>query len=88
MKLSFSERRIAFGLCGGMSNRQIAEALGMDPDSTGPLVTRLLTKTGMANRFEFALQQNAAVRDLLHAEPFAEQIFPQRYRNGKLRRAA
>ena len=72
MRLDFGERQIAFGLCCGMSNEQMADALGVAKNTVAGRARHLMEKTGMANRIEFALQQNARVREQIYGEPGPE----------------
>ena len=58
-------RQIAFGLCCGMPDRVIAEVCGLSVGSVGRMVYGIMQSTGMSDRFEFATQQNAAVRRLM-----------------------
>jgi DNA-binding NarL/FixJ family response regulator len=66
---TFRERQLAFAICCGMPDSVIAEALGIGPYRVRISIAELLEKTGMANRVEFATQQNAAVRELLYPDP-------------------
>lgn len=57
-------RQVSVGICGGMSYHQMAEALGVPPSKISRVVNELFDRTGMSDRLEFALRQNAAVREL------------------------
>lgn len=70
--LTFEERQLAFALCCRMPYAVIAQALGITTKSVARRVTSLLDKTGMGDPFEFALQQNAAVRELAQGEDLGE----------------
>jgi len=56
-------RQVAVCLCVHLSDRRIAELLGITYYRATRIVNQLLTETGMGDRMEFAIQQNAAVRD-------------------------
>jgi DNA-binding NarL/FixJ family response regulator len=58
------QRQVALGLCVGMTNRQMSEVLGISKGMVRRVREELLKKTGM-DSFEFATQQNAAVREAL-----------------------
>ena len=54
-KLSRREQEIAQLVAQGMSNRSIAEELGLSEQSVKNLVSRILRKTGLGNRVQLAL---------------------------------
>jgi DNA-binding NarL/FixJ family response regulator len=66
VRFTLRQRQLAFAICCGMPLRVIAEALSISVLTVKGMLHHLLNKTGMANRIEFALQQNAAVRELLY----------------------
>jgi hypothetical protein len=57
------KRQIALCTCVRMNYRQIAMALGISTYEAQRVTEQLLDETGMSDRFEFAVQQNAAVRE-------------------------
>lgn len=68
-KLSWElrKRQFAFAICCGMPTEVVAGALGSTIHAVQACITRLLEESGMADRFEFAIQQNADVRERLYA---------------------
>jgi DNA-binding CsgD family transcriptional regulator len=72
MTLSRNERerilhRMTLCMCVGMSIQQTADTLDLPYTNVVNLRGVLFNRTGMTGRVEFAVQQNAAVRELLHA---------------------
>ena len=61
-------RQVSVGICGGMSYGQMAEALEVPLHKISRIVNELFNRTGMSDRLEFALRQNAAVRELAFPE--------------------
>lgn len=86
--MTFQQRQLAIGICLGLNGRKIAEVLGIDAASANTMIYRLLLEAGMASRYEFATQQNAAVREKLYAQPFVEPDYARRPRRGRPRRVA
>jgi DNA-binding NarL/FixJ family response regulator len=72
MELDFDERQIAVGLCCGMAEKQMAEALGVSLNQIRHRTRKLLDRSGMADRMEFALVQNAAVREQMYPDVAAK----------------
>lgn len=58
-------RQISLCLCVGLSNRQMADVLGAPESVIAREAFCVLEDSGMDSRFEFALRQNAAVREEL-----------------------
>jgi DNA-binding NarL/FixJ family response regulator len=58
-------RQIAMGICLGMSVRQMAEALDLNIPTVYKSHYRVIRDAGMSDRVEFALLQNAGVREVL-----------------------
>jgi len=56
-------RQLTLALCCGMPEPVIASALGLQQRAVHSAIWRLVEDRGMTNRIEFAIQQNAAVRE-------------------------
>lgn len=56
-------RQVAFGLCAGLHYGQTAEPPGILYQAVEHCARGLFDQPGMADRFEFAVQENAAVRE-------------------------
>lgn len=69
MARTLIERQVVLGMCAGMRAYQIAEAIERPAEAVARVMRRLLIRSGMQDRVEFALQQNAAVRELRYAQP-------------------
>lgn len=63
----FLMHQISLCMCVGMSIQQTADTLELPYTNVVNLRGVLFNRTGMTGRVEFAVQQNAAMRELLHA---------------------
>jgi len=60
------KRQFALAICSGMPPAVIAEALGLTEGTAKNYRFRAIRESGMADYVEFAVQQNAAVRERLY----------------------
>jgi DNA-binding NarL/FixJ family response regulator len=66
MKLTLREKQVLTLVCGGESNRYIAEKLGIKPDTVKKHIGHIMDKTGLSTRMDLALAQ--------HAKPESEKL--------------